>query len=155
MKKRSEKNGSSQRNQHPTPLEVVYAFSHVETWIEDFAKSSQLSSHELTVGVAELLQRQTLGAVLGLEHRLPEKPGSQTAERSDAMAEMEMAGGTRGKVQRVKRRLSASGLRAIRRAQKIRWARSGQKSYWAKMTAAERKAEMHRRMSVRALKTAA
>lgn len=119
------KHGSTQRNSHqPTPLEIVYAFAHVETWLEDYAKSSGLSSHELTVGVVELLHRQTLRALLGSEHRLSKKSRSQAAEGSDAVAEVAVARGTRRKVQRIKKhhKMSAAGRAAISRAQRARWA---------------------------------
>lgn len=122
---RRKKYGSTD-SEHPTPLEIVYAFSHIETWLEDYAKSNRLSPHELTIGVVELLHRQTHGAILGLEHRLPEKSRAQAAEGSDALAEMEMARGTRRQVQGVKRKkrkkVSAAGRKRISEARKAWWA---------------------------------
>lgn len=154
--KRSEKNGRSSSSHQPSPLEIVYAFSHVETWIEDYAKSNQLSAYELTVGVAELLQRQTHGALLGLEHRVPAQSRPQASAGSDAVAEVEVARGARSKVQRVKRYISPKGMKALRAAQKKRWAKhkkirkTGPSLYWGKMSKIERQVEMQQRMTKRA-----
>lgn len=50
---------------------TIYAFSHVETWLEDYAKSQRLSSHELTERVARLLLAQTSREVLGVDNTVP------------------------------------------------------------------------------------
>lgn len=59
----------------------IYAFAHVETWIEDYARSNQLPAHELTERVADLLKLQTVRPILGMSDHLSNmRPGS--AERT-------------------------------------------------------------------------
>lgn len=109
-------------------LQVVYAFAHCEAWLEDYAKSASISSHELTERVGNLLLGQTSGKVLGTEHNVSTMR-SRSTKGSKTLATVALDDSPRGQVQGVKRRSTG----AI-------------KAYWARMTPDERSQEMRRRM---------
>ena len=65
--KHSHANGSSRKklvNGEPTPHEA-YALGHVESWLELYAKSNNLSFAVLAGGVGSLLQRKAGRGLLG------------------------------------------------------------------------------------------
>lgn len=70
---------------------LIYAFAHTETWLEDYAKSHSLPFHELAAGVANLLQLQAGGTVLGAGHPVPALRGNR-ATRNSSSRPVEMAG---------------------------------------------------------------
>lgn len=82
---------------------TIYAFSHCETWIEDYAKSHNLPAHELTQRVATLLLAQTSGKELGAIYSMPPKPRPQASQRSNALAEVAVVSRPRSKVQGVRK----------------------------------------------------
>ena len=62
-----------EKNEHNT----IYAFSHVECWLGDYAKAVNESFNELAKSVALLLLAQTGGEIHGFEHPMPAMPGSR------------------------------------------------------------------------------
>jgi hypothetical protein len=106
-----------------SPNQIIYAFAHCEAWLEDFAKTNRLPTHELTEWVATLLLSQTSGQVMGLEHPMSSVSGSrrETSERGKALAEVAMASGAHGKASLKKRKLSAAARKRIGAAQRKRW----------------------------------
>jgi hypothetical protein len=109
--------------------QTIYAFAHCETWLEDFAKSHQLSAHELTSRVANLLLAQTSREVLGTEHTMSTLR-RQTTKRNKTTRKVAMAKRPYRKTQ-------------IGRYAKYKRSKIG---YWDKMSPEERVKEMHRRM---------
>lgn len=132
-------------------FQEVYAFSHVETWLEDYAKSNRIPVYELTARVAELLRSNGTESSTA-QVREMRRQGTRPHSRVE---HLEVDSAASPKLQRKKRKITAAGLKAIRKAQKARWAkvhakkRKGPGSYWDKMTQAERDAEMARRMKAR------
>lgn len=59
---------------------AVYLLGGIERWIEDYARSSQIPADVLTHRVAELLQLQTSGRVLGTNNHLPALQRASTGE---------------------------------------------------------------------------
>lgn len=68
---------------------IIYAFSHVETYLEDYARSHKLPAHELTGRVAGLLLAQTGGALLGLVDHMSALR-RQTPQRNSPPREVEV-----------------------------------------------------------------
>lgn len=93
----------AQSGAHPLadhPFHLVYAFAHCEAWLEAYSKSHNLPQDELTSGVAELLQTQTLREGLGSTDPLPSVRRTPT-HRGKAMATLEMVNNSRSGMQRV------------------------------------------------------
>lgn len=66
------------KSQSSIPSEtLVYAFAHVESWIESYAKATGHSFAELADGVATLLYAQTGGEVRRTQNRVPALSGNR------------------------------------------------------------------------------
>lgn len=131
--------------------QVIYAFAHVESWLEAYARSNQLSAYELTNRVATLLHVQTGGKILGLEDSLSTLRGDAAGNK--ATRKMALARGSYSETPGKHHVMSAAARKRISDAQKRRWAKqksSGIKAYWAAMTPEERSKEMLRRRRSRA-----
>lgn len=72
-----------------------YALGHVERLIEDIARSNAVSSHELTVRLAELLRLQTNGSFLGSADSMPGMRPASTQRAALSQSEVEMDDGAR------------------------------------------------------------
>lgn len=78
---------------------TIYAFSHCETWLEDYAKSNKLPFNELAEGVANLFQLQTGRQISGLENNMSALRRN-SASRNSTTRKMAMDERTHRKAQR-------------------------------------------------------
>lgn len=90
---------------------ALYCFARCEQFLEDYARSNQISAYELTFRVAELFQLQTNRPLLGTENSLSSLQRNGTGLRG-TLAEVEMASGPRG---------SAQVKRPVGRPRKTHW----------------------------------
>lgn len=106
-------------------VHAAYLFSKIEDQITAYAHEIVAPPAELTRRVVELFQRnQTIRQQLGSAHPVLSLSGSLPKGHS-VMAEATVDASSRETMQGVKprRKISAAGLRAIRRAQRTRWAK--------------------------------
>lgn len=124
---------------HQRSLEVSQArlLGRLEAQIEIFATSLGVPTIELAERMGHLLSPPAGGPLLGADDRVPHMRQAATP-RDRVSRPLALAGSTHGKTPRNDRRVGGSGV----------------KSYWAKMTKAERAAEMKRRAKVAKVKKA-
>lgn len=121
-------NRKHDRNRESFAIHEVYAFAHVESWLEAYARSHALPLHELTARVSDLLLANRAQPT---STALPTMRQTR-ARRGRPVEQVAMDDGSRSKLQRVKRKSSARAVHA----------------YWAKMTPAQRSKEMQRRQAI-------
>jgi len=101
--------------------DITFCAGYIVRYLEDYSHSCQISTHELALGVAELVRATAIGKVLGAEDQVPTLRRTST-KRSKAVEQVEVA--ERPHIEApVKRRMSRKGRAAITRAQKRRWAK--------------------------------
>jgi hypothetical protein len=108
---------------------LIYAFAHTETWLEDYAKSNKIPEYELTERVAILLLTQGEGIKYNLS---PLRRNS--AKMDKTVVKMEMA-------KRTYRKTSRKSPRKGLKNKKLQ-------SYWNNMTPEQRSKEMIRRRKI-------
>jgi len=102
----------------PTIGDAAFAVGYVTRYVEDYARTQNLHPALLAERVAAILYSQWAGSKYHLPPVRPEAP-----EGSSPVGKVEVVKRPRNVVQRVKRKMSARGRAAIRRAQKARWAK--------------------------------
>lgn len=106
---------------------IGYVFSHVETFIDIYAKTHRISADELTSGLSEILSSQREGPEHEMSSPLVSNGASSShstraKEKMAVRSHLHEPHGQASEVGvRVKRKLSAAGRRKISMAQKARW----------------------------------
>lgn len=127
---------------------ALYVFARCEQFVEDYARSAQISAHELAGRVGELFYAQTRGSVLGAEDSMSTLPGSSSRNGAAASA-LAVASGARGRTQKGikpgysyggthwtqqpknRAKLLRTARKNVKRAQIARWPK--QKKHWMQL----------------------